>query len=283
MTRIAILGAGGKMGCRIIERMNGRPEYQLACVEASDAGAERVRERGLSIMPQAEAVRGASAVVLAVPDIRIGAVSRDLVPLLAPGTMVIALDPAAAYAGVIPLRDELSYFVTHPCHPPLFNTEIDPACQKDWFGGLGLATQDIVCALFAGREEHYRLGEGLARLFFAPVRNAYRVTVEQMAILEPALVESFTATCVALMREALERAVALGVPREAALAFLMGHVRIQFAVLFGFAGFPFSDGARLALEKARSVIFQPDCLDKIMDLRAVRRSVEEITGALKGE
>lgn len=279
--KIALMGAGGKMGCRIVDQLKERTDFTVVCVEVSEVGIERIRSRGLAVTPQPDALRGAEVVILAVPDILIGKVSREVVSQVEPGCLVIGLDPAAAFAGVVPRRVDVSFFVTHPCHPPLFNDETDPAARGDWFGGQGLARQDIVCALYAGREEHYGLGERLARIMYAPVRDAHRLTVEQMAILEPALVESFTATCVAMMKEALERAIVMGVPREAATAFLMGHVRIQFAVLFGYAGFPFSDGAKLALEKARPDIFKPDCFDAVFDIGRIRRSVEEITGVLE--
>ena len=39
-----------------------------------------------------------------------------------------------------------------------------------------------------GPESHYRLGEDVARTIFAPVMRSHRVTVEQMAILEPVLI-----------------------------------------------------------------------------------------------
>ena len=54
---------------------------------------------------------------------------------LKPGTMVIVLDAAAPAAGHLPDRPDLTYFITHPCHPPLFNDETDMAAKKDYFGG----------------------------------------------------------------------------------------------------------------------------------------------------
>jgi hypothetical protein len=33
------------------------------------------------------------------------------------------LDAAAPHAGELPERDDITYFVTHPCHPPIFNDE----------------------------------------------------------------------------------------------------------------------------------------------------------------
>ena len=162
--------------------------------------------------------------------------------------MLIGLDPAAQYAEVIPLRNELTYFVTHPCHPPVFHDEVTPEARGDWFGGI-YAKHHIVCALHNGPEEDYAKGEAIARDIFAPVMNAYRVTVEQMAILEPALAETTTATLITAMKEALDETVKMGVPYEAAEAFLMGHIRVPLAIVFGYADFPFSDGAKLAIDR----------------------------------
>ena len=222
----------------------------------------------------------AEVVILALPDVLIGRISGEIIPRMKPGAMVLGLDPAAAHAGVLPVREELTYFVTHPCHPPLFNDETDPKARTDWFGA-SLARQDIVCALYRGPEAEYQKGEDLARVLFAPVRDSYRITVEQMAILEPALVETFTLTLVDAMKQGLDEAVKMGVPPEAAMAFLMGHLRIEFAIVFGLAGFPVSDGAKLAMEKARDRIFRPDWKQNIFDPEKIRQSVAEITGSLK--
>ena len=35
------------------------------------------------------------------------------------------LDAAAPHAGELPERDDVTYFVTHPCHPPIFNDETE--------------------------------------------------------------------------------------------------------------------------------------------------------------
>ena len=119
--------------------------------------------------------------------------------------------------------------------------------------GLGgeVLDESVVCALHQGPEEHYAVGEKIAAAMFAPILNIYRITVEQMAILEPAVVESTMATCIAAMREAMDRAVALGVPEQAARDFCLGHIRTLTAVTFGFAGFPISDGAMKAIEQNR--------------------------------
>ena len=64
--------------------------------------------------------------MLAVPDTAIGKVAAELVPKVVPGTIVMALDAAAPYAGHLPARADITYFVTHPCHPPIFNDETTP-------------------------------------------------------------------------------------------------------------------------------------------------------------
>lgn len=45
-------------------------------------------------------------------------------------------------------------------------------------------------------------------------------------------------------------------------------------------GFPFSDGANLALRNAMDVIFKPDWLENIMNKQAVEKSVHDITHEL---
>jgi hypothetical protein len=116
---------------------------------------------------------------------------------------------------------------------------------------------------------------------YAPVMNNYRITVEQRAILEPALAETFSATLISAIKQAYDKALEMGVPADAAWAFLSGQVRIEFAIIFGISGFPFSDGAKLAIAKAYEKIFKPDWMDQIMDLDALKVSVAEITDSLR--
>ncbi len=270
--KIALMGAGGKMGCRITDNIRGIEQYDVAYVEISEVGIANLAERQLTPTPQDEAVRHADVVVLALPDKLIGKITKDIVPKMK------SLDPAAAYAEVMPMREDLTYFVTHPCHPPLFGDETDPKALTDWFGGIH-ARQHIVCALHQGPEEDYAKGEEIAAAMYGPVIKSHRITVEQMAILEPALVETFSATLIMAIREALEEAISMGVPEEAAREFLFGHIRIELAIIFGFAGFPFSDGAKLAVEKAKPRIFRDDWKENVMKLENIRSSVAEITGS----
>jgi hypothetical protein len=279
MAKIALLGAGGKMGCRITDNLKGNSAYEVIPVETGTAGVARLAERGLRPVPQEEALPRADIAVLAVPDVAIGKVSHEIVPRLRTGSLVVGLDPAAPLAGVMPERKDVSFFVCHPTHPPLFNDETDPKAQRDWFGGT--AKQDAVCALFAGAEDQYAVGERLTREMFRPVRQTYRVTVDQMAVLEPALVETFSSTLVEAMKEGFDEAVKMGVPADAARAFFMGHVRIQFAVLFGYADFQFSDGAKLAMKQARDLLLKPDWKQKIFDRAAIQRSVKSIVEGIQ--
>jgi hypothetical protein len=101
-----------------------------------------------------------------------------------PGAELVHLDPAAPCAGRVFERADVAYFVTHPCHPPVFNDETDLEAKRDFFGGVK-ARQHIVCALLQGSEVDYERGVALCRALFHPVIQAHRITVEQMAILSP--------------------------------------------------------------------------------------------------
>jgi hypothetical protein len=161
----------------------------------------------------------------------------------------------------------------------MFNDETTDEARTDWFGGVHAKTH-IVNALYSGPESDYEKGNGIARDMYSPVMNSYHITVEQMAILEPALVETFAATCISAIKECYDEAVKMGVPAEAAWEFLSGHARIEFAIIFGMAGFPFSDGAKLAIAQAYEKIFQPDWKEKIMNLDELKKSVAAITDSL---
>src|SRR5262249_44605910 len=105
---------------------------------------------------------------------------------------------------------------------------------------------------------------------------SYRIRVEQMAILEPAVVESTMAPCIAAMREAMDRAVALGVPEQAARDFCLGHIRTLTAVTFCFSGFPISDRGMKAIEQNRPRIFRDNWKEEVISVPAIRESVRDI-------
>lgn len=257
MATIALMGAGGKMGCRITDNLR-KSSHQVFYVEVSEPGRERLAQRGLAPTPASEAVPLADVVVLAVPDVIIGKISAEVVPVMRSGAMVILLDPAAAYLGELVRRDDLVYFLSHPCHPPVFNNwEETPEARNDHFGGIA-AQQAIVNALVHGPDEAYELGDTVAREMYAPVMRSHRVTVEQMAMLEPAMAETMGATCAMIMKESMDEAIRRGVPPEAARDFMLGHVQIEIAIVFGFLGSPFSDAAKVAIEWSKRRILNPD-------------------------
>jgi hypothetical protein len=274
--KITLLGAGGKMGGRITANLHHLPQYEVDYVEASEERRKQMAEAGVKTTGMEEALARTEAVILGVPDRLIGKITHEIVPKLKPGTIVIGLDPAAAYAGVMPERNDITYFIAHPCHPPLFSDTEPASAKSDWFGGQGALKQSVVCALHQGPEAHYAVGEKLAAAMYAPILRRHRVTVEQMAILEPAVVESTMATCIAAMREAMDRAVELGVPEQAARDFCLGHIRTLTAVAFGFAGFPISDGAIKAIEQNRPRIFHDNWKQEVISLPAIRQSVRDI-------
>jgi hypothetical protein len=279
MTTIALMGAGGKMGNRVTRNLKDNADFKTLYVEISEAGRASLAELGVSVTPQEEALAQADVVILALPDALIGKICNDIVPKLKSGTMVLSLDPAAGYAGMLPAREDISYFISHPCHPPLFNDETEPEARQDWFG-CTKAKQHIVCSLHQGPEEDYAKGEAVARVIFAPVMRAHRLTTEQIAILEPALVETLSLTCIMVIREGMEEAIRMGIPEQAVKDFLFGHIRTELAIVFDIAGFPVSDGARHAMTEAKKQIFQPDW-KKVMTMENLRQSVREITHANK--
>ena len=256
METVALLGAAGKIGTRVSDKLRDDCEYNLLCVEAGDAGLRKLRDRGFTAVAQEQALGAADILIMAVPDTVIGTVAHAAVPKLRSGALVILLDPAAPHGGELPERDDIAYFVTHPCHPPLINDETEPDARNDFWGGF--AKQHLVCALMQGSEEDYEKGVKLARKMFAPVMNAYRITVEQMAILEPTMAETVILTCQTVMQEAIEEAINRGVPRQVATDFALGHMRTNVGILFGFLDAQVSDGAKLAVKRARKILFQPD-------------------------
>ena len=276
MTKIALMGAGGKMGVRLATNLQGS-RFDIAPVELAEAGRARLKAvTGLDCVEEGQALSRADVVLLAVPDRLIGEVAHKIVPRLDSGAAVIVLDAAAPHAGEMPKRDDVTYFVTHPCHPPIFNDETTEAGKTDFFGGVH-AKQHIVCALMQGPEEHYALCEEVAREIYKPVMRAHRCTVEQIAILEPALSETVGATFALMLREATDEAVRRGVPEQAAHDFILGHLTIELAIAFGvFPEGRFSDGALHAIAQAKPVIFKEDWLERVFAPEAVLKSVQDI-------
>jgi D-apionate oxidoisomerase len=273
-TRIALIGAGGKMGCRVTDNFL-KSSYVVDYVEVSERGLENLRSRGVQVVPEERAVQGADVVILAVPDVLMGEIAARAIPRMRPGALLMTLDPAAPLDGQLPLREDIGCVVAHPCHPSVFNWEPTEAAFRDFYGGIS-AKQAIVCALMQGSEDHYSLGVEIASAMYAPVSRAHRVTLHQMAMLEPALVETLAQTCMEAVKEGYDRLVAAGVPAPAVRDFVLGHLRIQIAVLFGEVNGTFSDAAYKISRRAKAVIFK-DNWQRIFDVSDIREQVRDIT------
>jgi D-apionate oxidoisomerase len=276
MIKLALIGAGGKMGMRLGANLARSAEFETRRVEISPEGQARVREAfGVDCLPVDEALDGAQVVVMAVPDTAIGKIAAQIIDKVPSGAMLVCLDAAAPYAGHLPMREDITYFVTHPCHPPIFNDETDMAAKRDFFGGIA-AKQGIVNALMQGPEEHYALGDRVARTLYAPVARSHRVTLEGMALLEPGLSETVCASLLVVIREAMDEVVARGVPPEAARDFLLGHMNILAAVIFKEVDGVFSDACNKAIEFGKPVLMRDDW-KRVLETDEIRASVARIT------
>ena len=276
MIRLALFGAGGKMGMRLGANLAKSPEFETVRVEVSEEGRARVKAAfGVECVTAEEALEDARVIVLAVPDTAIRSVAASVVPKAPAGSMIICLDAAAPYAGHLPERADVTYFVTHPCHPPIFNDETEPAAKRDFFGGIA-AKQGVVNALMQGPEEDYALGERVARAIYAPVARSHRVTLEGMALLEPGLSETVAASLLVVMREAMEEVIARGVPPEAARDFLLGHMNILGAVIFREVDGVFSDACNKAIEFGKPVLMRDDW-KRVFEPGEIRASIDRIT------
>jgi hypothetical protein len=274
MTKVVLVGAGGKMGCRITDNLKDSA-YEMSYLELSKAGQERLAERGISVANQEDVLPAGDIVILAVPDVAIEKVSAQIVPGMKPKALLVTLDPAAALAGKIYHRDDISVYVSHPAHPSIFNWEPSEEAQRDFFGGI-LAKQVVVSALMQGTDADYDIGDALTKAMYAPVTKNYKITVEQMGLLEPALVETLCSTLQVIVREALDIVVEKGVPADAAKDFLLGHLNIQLAVIYDqIPGAVFSDAANKAIVRGKPLlikenwrdVFEPDnVMEQIMDI-----------------
>jgi D-apionate oxidoisomerase len=272
---IALFGAGGKMGARLARNLQ-RSSYVVNHVEVSEVGQKRLRdELGIACVDVETALANAQVVILAVPDTVIGKIAASIESKLKSGTMVVTLDAAAPFAGHLPNRPDLTYFVTHPCHPSIFNNEDSEVARQDRFGGLA-APQSIVNSLMQGPAGDYAVGEAIAKTIYAPILRSYEMTVEQMALLEPGLSETVCATLLDVMKDGMNEVVRRGVPREAARDFLLGHMNILAAVIFEEIPGAFSDACNKAIEFGKPRLMRDDWLD-IFEPAEIADSIKRIT------
>ena len=273
--KIALFGAGGKMGVRLSQNLKGSA-FEVRHVEPGEVGRARLRDEvGVACVSVDEALAGVDVVILAVPDSLIGKLAAEISPKLKPGVMVMTLDAAAPFAGHLPARDDLVYFVAHPCHPSIFHPLAHAEGKPDYFGGVA-APQSIVSALMQGPDSAWELGEAIAKTIYQPIARSYRVTVEQMALLEPGLSETVCATLLDVMREAMDEVVSRGVPADAARDFLLGHMTILSAVIFKQIPGQFSDACNKAITFGKPRLMRDDW-KKIFDHDEIADSIQRIT------
>ncbi|MDT0181742.1 phosphogluconate dehydrogenase C-terminal domain-containing protein [Microbacterium sp. ARD31] len=254
--KIAVVGAGGKMGMRVSDNL-ARTDHTVWYVENSPAGQQRTIDAGRELTDAPTAVADADIVVLAVPDLALAPVTADLVPQLKSGAIVLTLDPAAAYAGLLTTREDVIQAVAHPCHPSIFLQRQTPEEWADTFGGIA-APQDAIAAIESDDPAKQAVVEATVRAIYAPVIDVHWVTIKQLAQLEPTLVETVACMIGALLNEALDEAVnTMGVPEAAARSILYGHT--QVALANGLRGDnPFSDACLIAMDYGRESIIKED-------------------------
>lgn len=268
---VSVVGAGGKMGTRVTNNLAKHPDrIDLRFCENSEAGIASIKARGFSTVAAEATVPQSDVVVLAVPDTIIKVVSVGIVRMMRPGATMIILDPAAAVARELALRDDCTFVVTHPCHPSYFTEQDTPEAKRDYFGGVA-GKQDLVMARIQGADESFTAARTVSELMFAPVNKSFVITIRQMAFLEPTLVEILGASALKAMAETVDEAERRGIPREAAISFLTGHINILSAAFLGLLGnVQVSDackvamgiGSRLVLRDDWKRIWDDDVLDK---------------------
>src|SRR5690625_3818980 len=267
------------MGRRITRSLRAMPEkYEMRLVEISDQSRElRYNENGITPKELKAALARTQRVVLATPDRLAGRITSDLMPRLETGTNLLSLDPAAAHAERIPLREDINVYACHPSHPPLYDllAETDPEARKDYWGS-GQAQQALVIAKAWGPDDTFDVVEVLAQDMFTPISRTHRITIDQMALLEPALTESVTNAALDVMRQARDIAIGKGLPEQAVNDFFMGHLQIGIALIFDQIDSKMSEGAAKALVEAREVLFKEDW-ERILDADMVKKSTKSIT------
>jgi len=278
---ISVIGAGGKMGTRVSNNL-AASDYRPLYSENSPAGQQAITALGREITPTEEAVRQADVVILAVPDTVLGKVSEGVVPQMKAGATLLTLDPAAAYAGLLAERADIHYAVAHPCHPSVFLERTKPEEWADTFGGIA-APQEVVAAFDSEDAGLKAQTEAVVSTIYAPVIAVHWVSVKQLAVLEPTLVETIACMIGQFLKEALDETVnTVGVPYEAARAILYGHTWI--ALTNGLRGSnPFSDACHIAMGYGRESIIKDDwkkifddneldaVIAKMLKIDAVRR------------
>ncbi|MFV0453016.1 MAG: phosphogluconate dehydrogenase C-terminal domain-containing protein [Propioniciclava sp.] len=273
MTKIAVVGAGGKMGMRVSDNL-AMTDHDVRYVENSPAGAQRVADAGRQITDLGDALSGAEVVVLAVPDVILGKITTEITPQVDAGTVILTLDPAAAHAGLLHPRADIFYAVAHPCHPSVFYPRTTEEEWHDTFGGIA-CPMEVVAAFEYDDDARRSQIDQVIRDMYRPVIEVHWVTVKQLAQLEPTLVETVACMIGDLMKEALDETVTtLGVPEPAATAMLYGHIQVALANAFQ-SDNPFSDACLIAMDYGREALIKDDW-KRIFDDAELDRNLEKM-------
>ncbi len=253
---VAVIGAAGKMGMRVSNNLN-LTDATVFYTEASEAGQARLAELGRTASTVDEAVPGADVVILAVPDVVLGRVSEQVVPIMKSGAVLLTLDPAAAYAGLLATRDDVHQACAHPAHPSIFLERTTVEEYADTFGGIA-ADQDVVAAFEGDDEAAKARTEQVVRAIYAPVIDVHWVTVKQLAQLEPTLVETTACMIGQFLKDSMDHAInEVGIPEPAVKALFYGHIGIALTNALRGSN-PFSEACLLAMDYGREAIIKDD-------------------------
>nr|WP_277603953.1 phosphogluconate dehydrogenase C-terminal domain-containing protein [Agrococcus sp. ARC_14] len=253
---VAVIGAAGKMGMRVSNNLN-LTDATVFYTEASEAGQARLQELGRVASTVDDAVPAADVVILAVPDVVLGTVSEQVVPLMQSGAVLLTLDPAAAYAGLLASRDDVHQACAHPAHPSIFLERTTVEEYADTFGGIA-AEQEVVAAFEGDDEAAKARVEAVVRAIYAPVIDVHWVTVKQLAQLEPTLVETTACMIGQFLKDSMDHAITeVGIPEGAVKALFYGHIGIALTNALRGSN-PFSEACLEAMDYGRDAIIKDD-------------------------
>ena len=129
------------------------------------------------------------------------------------------------------------------------------------FGSLG-ARREMLVAFLAE--------PALLMVLFTPALISQSTSLNTM-------VETLAQTCMEVVREGYDKIVELGVPENAARDFVLGHLRIQIAVLFKEVNGSFSDAAYKISKRAKPILFKENW-KRIFEMDDIKEQVKDITG-----
>jgi hypothetical protein len=243
------------MGMRIGANLKKLPN-EIFYIENAEAGIKRLDEIGIEVSAPTAVMGQLDFLILAVPDLYINKITTEVVPDMKSDAIVLLLDPAAAYMDQVCIREDLHYTVIHPCHPALFKDQPTLEGYNDHFGGIS-GLQDIVSTHWKGTRDKYELACDVVREMFAPVDQIFEITLKQMAFLEPSVVEVCGLSLVSVFKELVEEMDKRGIPKEAGISFLLGHIKIELAILL-LGSNPASDAAMIAMDYGKDKIIKAD-------------------------